>query len=282
MRSIISTGIVAALLAVVSPSVAQEESASASSDKNIFNHLAVGVNIGTPGIGIDVSAPLTRYVAVRGGVNFFPVIKWSDSFYFEGASEYNQVRAQHPELNLPETSLGYSDNIDYEASTHNTTGHVLFDIYPGKNATFHFTLGAYFGGSSIIKAKNKERGIFKGISEYNNYVEQHPNAGLDPIGVEFDDNYLLKPDADGNVEGDVHVSGFRPYVGIGVGRAVPGHRMGFQFDFGVMFWNKPKVYGQGHELTKEYGDDEDGDIMNVAKHVIGYPVINFRIITKIL
>lgn len=80
----------------------------------------------------------------------------------------------------------------------------------------------------------------------------------------------------------MHVSGFRPYVGIGVGRAVPGHRMGFQFDFGVMFWNKPKVYGQGHELTKVYGDDEDGDIMNVAKHVIGYPVINFHIITKIL
>ena len=74
MRSIISTGIVAALLAVVSPSVAQEESTSASSDKNILNHLAVGVNIGTPGIGIDVSAPLTRYVAVRGGVNLCPVI----------------------------------------------------------------------------------------------------------------------------------------------------------------------------------------------------------------
>lgn len=107
MRSIISTGIVAALLAVVSPSVAQEESASASSDKNILNHLALGVNI-----GIDVSAPLTRYVAVRGGVNLFPVIKWSDSFYFEGVSKYNQVRAQHPELNLPETSLGDGDDGD--------------------------------------------------------------------------------------------------------------------------------------------------------------------------
>ncbi len=112
MRSIISTGIVAALLAVVSPSVAQEESTSASSDKNILNHLAVGVNIGTPGIGIDVSAPLTRYVAVRGGVNLCPVIKWSDSFYFEGVSKYNQVRAQHPELNLPETSLGDGDDGD--------------------------------------------------------------------------------------------------------------------------------------------------------------------------
>ena len=83
------------------------------------------------------------------------------------------------------------------------------------------------------------------------------------------------------MKGNIHVSGFRPYVGIGFGRAVPKHRMGFQFDFGLQFWNKPKVYCQGHELKKEY-DDEDGDIMNIAKHVFAYPVINFRIVTRIL
>lgn len=283
---IIRAYVVAALFAIASPSLAQEETSNVSSDKNIFNHLAVGVNIGTPGIGIDVSAPLTRYVAVRGGVNFFPVIKWSDSFDTDYMGDYSSLRSAHPELNLPELSVKEYDGVKYEASTHNTTGHLLFDIYPGKNATFHFTLGAYFGGGSVIKAKNKERGIFKGASVYNNYVEQHPGEGYEKIGVWFDDNYFLEPDDAGNVEGDVHVSGFRPYVGIGVGRAVPGHRMGFQFDFGVMFWNKPKVYCQGHELSKtssDYSDgDEDGDIMNVAKHVIGYPVINFRIITKIL
>ena len=282
---IIRACIVATLLSAALPSAAQEATDSVSSDNNIFNHLSIGLNIGTPGIGIDVSAPITRYVAVRAGVNFFPTIKWSDDFYFGGASEYNSLRYNHPELNLPETSLGSSEDVDYEASIHNTTGHVLFDIYPGKNAAFHFTLGAYFGGGNVIQAKNKEKGIFRGISQYNNFVEQHPEAGYDKIGVEFDDNYLLEPDDDGNVQGNIHVSGFRPYVGIGVGRAIPKNRMGFQFDFGVMFWNKPKVYCQGHELTKmpdEYGDSDDGDIMKIAKHVIGYPVINFRIITKIL
>ena len=147
------------------------------------------------------------------------------------------------------------------------------------------TLGAYFGASEVIKLKNREDGIFKGVSTYNNYVEQHPEAGYEKIGVWFDDNYFLEPDDDGNVNGVIKVSGFRPYVGIGIGRAIPKHRMGFQFDFGAQFWGKPKVYCQGHEVKKqsEYGyDDEDGDFMKIAKKIVVYPVINFRIVGRII
>lgn len=154
---IIRACIVATLLSAALPSAAQEATDSVSSDNNIFNHLSIGLNIGTPGIGIDVSAPITRYVAVRAGVNIFPTIKWSDNFYFGGASEYNSLRYNHPELNLPETPLGSSEDIDYEASIHNTTGHVLFDIYPGKNTTFHFTLGAYFGGATSSKRRTRRK-----------------------------------------------------------------------------------------------------------------------------
>ena len=122
---IIRACIVATLLSAALPSAAQEATDSVSSDNNIFNHLSIGLNIGTPGIGIDVSAPITRYVAVRAGVNFFPTIKWSDDFYFGGASEYNSLRYNHPELNLPETPLGSSEDIDYEASIPPTTGFAL-------------------------------------------------------------------------------------------------------------------------------------------------------------
>lgn len=61
--------------------------------------------------------------------------------------------------------------------------------------------------------------------------------------------------------------------------------MGFQFDFGAQFWGKPKVYCQGHEVSKqsEYGyDDEDGDFMKIAKKIVVYPVINFRIVGRII
>ncbi len=146
-------------------------------------------------------------------------------------------------------------------------------------------MGAYFGASEVIKLKNREPSIFKGVPTYNNYVEQHPEAGYEKIGVWFDDNYFLEPDDDGNVNGVIKVKGFRPYVGFGIGRAIPKHCMGFQFDFGAQFWGKPKVYCQGQEVSKqsEYGyDDEDGDFMKIAKKIVVYPVINFRIVGRII
>ena len=45
-------------------------------DKNIFNHMSIGLNVGTPGIGIDVAMPICNYVQVRAGVSFVPNIKF--------------------------------------------------------------------------------------------------------------------------------------------------------------------------------------------------------------
>ena len=44
-------------------------------DLGVFNHVSVGVGVGTPGVTLEVATPLTPYVAVRGGVNIFPTIK---------------------------------------------------------------------------------------------------------------------------------------------------------------------------------------------------------------
>ena len=38
-------------------------------EKNILNHMDVGVNVGTMGLGIDVAVPVGDYVRVRAGYN---------------------------------------------------------------------------------------------------------------------------------------------------------------------------------------------------------------------
>ena len=51
-------------------------------------------------------------------------------------------------------------------------------------------------------------------------------------------------DNNGNVSGGLKVSGFRPYLGLGFGRAVPKKRVGVMFELGVQFHGKPGgVYG---------------------------------------
>lgn len=37
-----------------------------------FNSVAVGLNVGTTGIGFDVATPIGNYLALRAGVDFMP------------------------------------------------------------------------------------------------------------------------------------------------------------------------------------------------------------------
>lgn len=188
-------------------------------DKNIFNHLSVGVTAGTPGFGVDVAMPVCNYVQVRAGFSMIPNIKFNT------------------ELDINETpdELSYLPNtLEVETKMGFTNGKVLFDIYPFKSSGFHITAGAYFGGSSLIKAYNKEDGLLKDVADYN---KQNPD---DMIGYELGD-YLLAPDEDGNISAEIKTNGFKPYLGIGTGRAVPKGRLGFMFELGVMFWGSPKV-----------------------------------------
>ena len=45
----------------------------------IFDHVSAGLVIGTTGIGIDVAAPISEYVQVRAGYNFFPTFKYKEA-----------------------------------------------------------------------------------------------------------------------------------------------------------------------------------------------------------
>ncbi len=232
---------------------AQEE------DKNLFNHLAVGVNVGTPGIGFDVAAPVGNYVQVRAGVSFMPSISFGTDL------DINDV-PQVTGYDIPET-------VEIEAKVGFTNGKVLFDVFPFKRSSFHVTAGAYFGSSTVIKAYNKEDGL-KGITDYNN---ANPD---NRIGYELGD-YLLTPDDNGNINAKISTASFKPYVGLGFGRAVPKKRVGFMFEAGVMFWGSPKLYCNDDRLTSEDLGSDGGDLMKTLSKITVYPVINFRICGRI-
>jgi len=234
-------------------------------DKNFFNHLSVGLNLGaTTGIGLDVAMPICNYVQVRAGVDFMPNIKISTDF----------------DIDAPSVS-GYDipSKIKAEGKVGFTNGKLLFDVYPFNGSSFHVTAGAYFGSSKIVKAYNKEYGILEDLAKYNNDVE----AGLYPekVGVELGD-YLLEPDDNGNVEASIKTAGFKPYLGIGFGRAVPKKRIGYMFDLGVQFWGTPKVYCFDKRLTDTDVDGGDGGVIKTISKVKVCPTLNFRICGKIL
>ncbi len=233
-----------------------------SEDKNIFDHLAAGITLGTPGIGFDVAAPVCNYVQLRAGFAIFPTIKIKTDL---DISSYGNIQG----YNIP-------SSVAIEGKTGFTNGKILVDVFPFKHSSFHVTAGAYIGSSSIVKAYNQQDGALIDVTNYNNsdYGKQNP------IGVELGD-YLLTPDQNGNFNAEIKTSVFKPYVGLGVGRAVPHKRIGFMFELGCQFWGSPSIYCNDMKLEEDKAGEGGGGIIKTLSKITVYPVLNFRICGRI-
>lgn len=292
--------------------VAFSVNALAQNDKNCFNHLAVGVNVGTPGIGIDVAMPICDYVSVRTGISFIPKIKVNDigvdisgknADWVKYQNEYKKMKSNYQYLDdagkktvdevgsymnesLPNEILitGEASTVDYK---------LLFDIYPTKSSTFHFTAGFYAGNSKIVKAYTTNcQAQLNAITYFNENLANHtftatvPDVGSeqyvfgDEIGVKVGD-YLIKPNGE-QASAKIKVNGIRPYLGLGFGNIVPKkHRVTFAFDLGCQFWGTPKVYvdqkeGEMH-LSKDTNIEGDGGVLKIISKFAVYPTLNLRI-----
>lgn len=288
-------------------------------------HFGIGAGAGTTGIALDASLMVGKYVGIRGGVDIMPQIKVNKDIDLkteDANKKVSQLTNEIKELNTKLAQYGLEqvdlsqypggnlpNNMEIQGKLKNTTGHVLIDLYPGGHS-FHFTVGAYFGPEEIIDVYNKEDGFMKPITAYNDAIiyaqSQTPSNsvvpqnvrdvvdkyGLKMIGGELGDYFVTPNPADkGNVNAYAKVKSFRPYVGLGFGRAVPKGRIGCQFDLGVQFWGKPEIYVPTYNKTtgtyqceKIDGDkagDDAGKVLKTVSKVSVYPVLNFRLVGRI-
>ena len=288
-------------------------------------HFGIGAGAGTTGISLDASLMVGKYVGIRGGVDIMPQIKVNKDIDLkteDANKKVSQLTNEIKELNTKLAQYGLEqvdlsqypggnlpNNMEIQGKLKNTTGHVLIDLYPGGHS-FHFTVGAYFGPEEIIDVYNKEDGFMKPITAYNDAIiyaqSQTPSNsvvpqnvrdvvdkyGLKMIGGELGDYFVTPNPADkGNVNAYAKVKSFRPYVGLGFGRAVPKGRIGCQLDLGVQFWGKPEIYVPTYNKTtgtyqceKIDGDkagDDAGKVLKTVSKVSVYPVLNFRLVGRI-
>ena len=294
---------------------------SLSASAQLFEpHVGVGVGVGTTGIAIDAGITLNDYLGLRGGVDIMPKFKVNKDIDLkteDANKKLSQMTSQINELNQKLEAAGMQkvdlsqypggnlpERLDVQGKLDNTVGHVLIDIHPFKTS-FHLTVGAYFGKDEIISVYNKEDGFLKPINAYNQAIINANSPSADPgvkqvvnqynlkmIGAELGDYFLAPNPADnGNVQAYAKVKKFRPYVGLGFGRAVPKGRIGCQFDLGVQFWGKPEIYIPTYNKTagtyqyeKIDGDkagDDAGKVLKTISKISVYPVLNFRLIGRI-
>ena len=273
-------------------------------DKMLFNHLSVGVTTGTPGlIGFDVATTCTPYVQIRAGMAIMPNIKYSTNIKL-AAGDVQNFNSKRDQVNQVLTNIGKEELVVTEEVKREyavqgklgfTNGKLLFDIFPFKSTGFPFfvTVGAYFGGSQIIKVYNKDAGSLQIVNQANAAIREYNNANI-PGQTPIKEIYAtqgqytdLGPNANGDVEFNVKVNGFKPYLGIGFGRPVPmNKRVGVQVELGCMFWSTPKVTFSGNkdiDIEKDKAGDKDvGKAIDIISKFSVWPCLNFRICGKIL
>lgn len=258
-----------------------QSEARSEDDSNIFTHLSVGMTLGLDGIGFEAAAPLTGYCAVRMGYTFMPKFKIDKSI----------------DLGRDPAFVNYSDNdrsmtqdMDIEGKLNIGNFKLLFDAYPSRSSSFHFTAGAYIGTSNLVEAYNTAP-FLKQSSWGNKGIELGTGA----------DTYTVVSDLAGNVKAEVKTNSFKPYLGIGFGRAVPKGRVGVQCDLGVQFWGRPEVWANINCVNTETGyletkyqkvnksritnpGDDYQDLRDAVKTIekfTFYPVLNIRVSGRI-
>ena len=218
----------------------------AQTDTRLFNHLSVGLNVGTTGIGADIAMPATRFLDIEAGISIMPRIKYNTNLHLNLSTS-----AINPILPTP----------------------IDLDDIP-------VSVGAYFGSTEVAELYNTIDGQLLPISQAHTFIKDN-NLPFDEIGLTVGD-YQLTPDINGNVRATLKSNNFKPYVGLGFGRAVPKKRIGFKFDLGAMFWGSPEVIDHnGVSLTKQNWDGKDGGAFKTISKIKVYPVLNFRLCGRI-
>ena len=231
--------------------------ANAQTDTRILNHLSIGAEIGTMGWGVDVAMPVTPFVDVQAGFAMIPKVHYNTTI---------DMNKDFP--------AGYHTGL-VKGSVLMKQGKLLVNVMPFPHVTsFHVTAGLYVGSTEPAGMVDREGPMPVAIYQHN---LANPD---DQRGLALGD-YLLRPDLNGHIDATLKVNKVKPYVGIGIGRAVPHKRIGFKADLGCVFWGKPTIWNNGEEVPDTDAGGNDGGVMKILTKFRVYPVLNFRLCGRI-
>lgn len=280
-------------------------------DDLMFNHMSLGLNVGTTGVGLDLTMPLGKYVQVRAGATYMPAVgikskldcAATDFLKDENGNiiketvydANNNEITRAVQYQLFTTYSSAANDINIESTPNFINGKLMFDFYPAPSFPLHITLGAYFGGKKIIKLQSvgDEDRI---QSMYYHTSANYSHQFYDNVqGVKLG-NYTLLSTHDGKIDSWIETSAIRPYAGLGWGKAYSEKGIDWMVEAGVIYWSKPKVYSRTTDLSPFVtGGNFDANVTTIverpAEELSGnqgailkwfsktsiYPVINFRV-----
>ena len=146
--------------------------------KKYFQHMDVGVTMGTTGLGVDVSMPVYENVCLRTGFSYMPRFEVPMTFQImvgedpaQSASKFAKMSSVLHDL----TGNPVTDHIDMMGKAKMWNWNLLVDVYPLKNNKhWRVTAGFFLGPSSVSEAFNKTESMASlvAVGIYNNMYDK--------------------------------------------------------------------------------------------------------------
>ena len=133
-----------------------------SQAQNMFNHLDLGVTLGTTGIGLDAAMPVSDYVKLRTGFEVMPRFNYNMNFGVEsfdgtGTSINQSTFNRMADVLYGLTGFKVDQNVTMKGKPTMWNFKFMVDVYPFKNNKhWHFTAGFHWGPSKIAEAVNAQ------------------------------------------------------------------------------------------------------------------------------
>jgi len=230
-------------------------------ETSFLSHMAAGVKIGTNGVGVELAAPIGSAFQVSVGYSIIPPLAYKETINVP----------EHPGATV--TGKGADVPTDVKATTNISNVELLLSYFPFSQNNFHVTAGLMYGPMRGVKVKNTT----PLPSDYN-------IVGIDVEG------YTVKA-VDNTINGYIGVNSLRPYIGVGIGRAIDKEkRCCLAFDLGAVYWGKPGLYAPGEPLIGDWEDVQissedisgrDKGLIETAEKIILYPMLNASLYIKL-
>ena len=205
----------------------------------LFNHWSIGAGFGTDGIRFMAATSVTPHVQLRASfLTLGPVVNIGDKV-LSSKTEYSLKPFKYTAENLNINQNGIQvDKAQVEGSMQSNKLELLVDLFPSRDYSFHFTVGAQLALSPEL------------VSATGTLMKADGSNSLSPSDYGSTQVMGITSNMDGQLEAAVKFgTKFRPYVGIGFGRPVTmNHRVNLNFDLGVAY------IGGVHAVVNNYYD----------------------------
>jgi hypothetical protein len=223
-----------------------------------FSRMNLALRLSTMGAGLELATPLGSHFDARAGVDVLP--------FSSGYLNYSL----DDDATALEPAFGYVPEYRARGEIKMVHGHLLADIYPSARGIFHVTAGVFVGTSRI-----RLQGTM--VDANNGPVTLLPNAEWPVVNI---GGYDVETDG-GRANLDMTLgSAVKPYLGIGLGRAVTQKRFGVKFELGVLRQGDYTLKQDGRVLNLSNADGIEGAdiglISDYAEWMKWWPMINLQ------